>query len=102
MRRTFVPPSGDLNAKLAGCGEQPGYHEIRSRPPKPFVGPAGQGLDDCLIMTKIPRNSIYLTNVIKDLDAPLAHYIDIDTRGKWTIQLRLSALSSFSSSFIYS
>jgi DNA polymerase I-like protein with 3'-5' exonuclease and polymerase domains len=28
---------------------------------------------------------MYLTNVIKDLDAPLAHYIDIDTRGKWTI-----------------
>ncbi|MBU2249642.1 MAG: hypothetical protein KKD77_23040, partial [Gammaproteobacteria bacterium] len=53
--------------------------------PKPFVGPAGQGLDDCLIMTKIPRSSIYLTNVIKDLDAPLKHYIDIDTRGKWTI-----------------
>uniref|UniRef100_A0A6M3KU66 Putative DNA polymerase n=2 Tax=viral metagenome TaxID=1070528 RepID=A0A6M3KU66_9ZZZZ len=85
MRRTFVPPSGDPSCKLAGCGEQPGYHEVRARPPKPFVGPAGQGLDDCLIMTKIPRSSIYLTNVIKDLDAPLKHYIDIDTRGKWNI-----------------
>jgi len=85
MRRTFVPPSGPKEAKLAGCGEQPGYQEVRARPPKPFVGPAGQGLDDCLIMTKIPRSSMYLTNVIKDLDAPLAHYIDIDTRGKWTI-----------------
>jgi uracil-DNA glycosylase family 4 len=85
MRRTSVPPSGDINAKLAGCGEQPGFEEIRARPPKPFVGSAGRGLDECLIMTKIPRSSIYLTNVIKDLDAPLKHYIDIDTRGKWTI-----------------
>ena len=85
MRHTFVPPSGDPNAKLAGCGEQPGFHEVRARPPKPFVGPAGQGLDECLAMTKIPRREIYLTNVIKDLDMPLAHYINLDTRGKWTI-----------------
>ena len=85
MRRTFVPPSGDLTCKLAGVGEQPGFQEVRARPPKPFIGPAGQGLDECLIMTKIPRSHMYLTNVIKDLDAPLAHYIDIDTRGKWTI-----------------
>ncbi len=85
MKRTYVPPSGDPLAKLAGCGEQPGFQEVRARPPRPFIGPAGQGLDECLIMTKIPRNSIYLTNVIKDLDAPLKHYIDIDTRGKWTI-----------------
>jgi len=85
MKRTYVPPSGNPDAKLAGVGEQPGMQEIRARPPRPFIGPAGQGLDECLIMTKIPRNSIYLTNVIKDLDAPLKHYIDIDTRGKWTI-----------------
>jgi len=85
MRRTYVPPYGDINAKLGGVGEQPGFEEVRARPPKPFVGPAGRGLDECLIMTKIPRSSIYLTNVIKDLDAPLKHYIDIDTRGKWTI-----------------
>ena len=85
MYRTLVPPSGPIDAKIAIVGEQPGYHEVRARPPKPFIGPAGQGLDDCLIMTKIARNSLYITNVIKDLDAPLKHYIDIDTRGKWTI-----------------
>lgn len=84
-KHTYVPPSGDLNAKLACCGEQPGYHEVRARPPRPFVGPAGQGLDECLTMVKIPRREIYLTNVIKDLDAPLAHYINLDTRGKWTV-----------------
>lgn len=85
MRHTFVPPYGDLKAKLAGCGEQPGHQEVRARPPRPFVGPAGQGLDECLLMTKISRHELYLTNVIKDLDKPLASYIDLDTRGKWTI-----------------
>ncbi len=85
MRHTYVPPYGEPTAKLAGCGEQPGYHEVRARPPRPFVGPAGQGLDECLLMTKIPRRELWLTNVIKDLDHPLAYYIDLDTRGKWTI-----------------
>ena len=85
MRHTYVPPSGDTNAKLAGCGEQPGYQEVRARPPRPFIGPAGQGLDECLAMVKIPRREIYLTNVIKDLDKPLAAYINLDNRGKWTV-----------------
>jgi uracil-DNA glycosylase family 4 len=85
MRHTFVPPYGDPNAKLAGCGEQPGHEEVRARPPRPFIGPAGRGLDECLLMTKIARHELYLTNVIKDLDKPLQAYIDLDTRGKWTV-----------------
>ncbi|MBE3139136.1 MAG: hypothetical protein IMZ53_00970, partial [Thermoplasmata archaeon] len=85
MRNTYVYPSGPSDAKIAGVGEQPGYQEVRARPPKPFVGPAGQGLDECLAMVKIPRREMWLTNVIKDLDAPLAHYINLDTRGKWTV-----------------
>lgn len=85
MKRTYVPPSGDPNAKLGGVGEQPDMYEIRSRPPKPFVGPAGRGLDECLMMTKITRREMYLTNVIKDLDMPLGHYINIDKFGRSTI-----------------
>ncbi len=85
MKKTFVPPSGSTSAKMAICGEQPGYDEVRARPPRPFVGPAGRGLDECLLMTKIQRRDLYITNVIKDLDMPLKHYIDIDNRGKWTI-----------------
>lgn len=77
MKRLYVPPSGNRSAKLAVCGEQPGIEEIRRRPPQPFVGPAGKGLNECLLMTKILRRDLYLTNVIKDLDAPLKHYIDI-------------------------
>ena len=85
MKKLYVPPSGNTDAKLAGCGEQPGTHEIRARPPKPFVGPAGKGLDQCLQMTKIIRRDIYLTNVIKDLDRPLKHYIDINKQGRSTV-----------------
>lgn len=85
MKRTFVPPSGNKDAILAICGEQPGVDEIRHRPPKPFVGPAGRALDECLTMTKIARSNLYITNVIKDLDKPLKHYIYIDNRNKSTI-----------------
>jgi len=85
VRRTYVPPSGNRQAVLAGCGEQPGVEEIRAHPPKPFVGPAGRGLDECFLMTKTVRRDLYLTNVIKDLDKPLKAYIYIDPRGKSTI-----------------
>lgn len=85
MRRTYCNPSGPSTAKLALCGEQPGIQEIKSVPRQPFVGPAGQGLNECLSMTKILRRDCWLTNVIKDLDMPLSHYINLDTRGKWTI-----------------
>lgn len=83
--RTYVPPSGNPQAKLGIVGEQPGVSEIKAHPPRPFIGPAGQGLDECLLMTKIPRRELYLTNVIKDLDAPLNSYISLDNKGKRTI-----------------
>ena len=85
MKRTYVPPYGDTHAKLAIIGEQPGIDEIRGRPPRPFIGPAGRLLDECLTMTKILRRECYLTNVIKDLDAPLKHYIYIDKNNRSTI-----------------
>lgn len=85
MKRLYVPPSGNTKAKLAIVGEQPGVQEAQARPPKPFIGPTGKGLDECLGITKILRSSLYLTNVIKDLDAPLKHYIDLDEKGKYTI-----------------
>jgi len=85
MKRTYVGPSGNREAKLGCCGEQPGVQEVRASPPRPFVGPAGQGMDECLQMTRIPRLEMYLTNVIKDLDAPLSHYINLTSQGKYTI-----------------
>ncbi len=86
MKRTYVPPSGNKEATLAIIGEQPGIQETLGRPPRPFIGPAGQGLDECLVMAKIPRHELYLTNVIKDLDKPLAAYINLNyQRQSWTI-----------------
>jgi uracil-DNA glycosylase family 4 len=83
MRKTYVPPSGDVNSTMAIVGEQPSFQEIRYR--KPFVGPAGHGLDECLTIAKIPRHQLYITNVIKDGDKPLRSYIDVDSHNKWTI-----------------
>jgi len=86
LRRTYVQGHGNPNAKLAIVGEQPGVHEVSGRPPRPFIGPAGQGLNECLAMAKIPRHELYLTNVIKDLDKPLASYININyNRQSWSI-----------------
>ena len=83
MKSSYVPPSGSPEAKIAFVGEQPGITEVRLG--KPFVGPAGKALNECMQMAKIPRLSVYLTNVIKDLDRPIRHYINIDTRGKYSI-----------------
>lgn len=74
-KHTFVPHEGPLNAKIALVGEQPGKQEVRSR--RPFVGPAGRQLDECLQSAGISRFECYLTNCIKDLDKPLASYIDL-------------------------
>ena len=66
MKHTYVNPSGPPSATMAICGEQPGTMEVRANPPRPFVGPAGQGLNECLQMTKICSlltNSFYLTKI---------------------------------------
>lgn len=83
MKLTYVPPSGNPEAAMAIVGEQPGKSEVRQG--KPFVGPAGRGLDECINMCKIPKHVLYFTNVIKDLDAPLIHYIHIKPNGQSTI-----------------
>lgn len=86
MRSTFVPPIGPKNAKLGAVGEQPGVMEIKWKPrPTPFVGPAGQGQDQCMQAAEISRRETYLTNVIKDLDRPKQHYIDLRKGGNYTI-----------------
>lgn len=71
---TFVPPEGDITkAQYIIVGEQPGTKEIRYH--RPFVGPAGRELSEDLQAVGIHRQSeCYLTNVIKDLDAPLNSY----------------------------
>ena len=83
MRQTYIHPSGNTSSTIAFVGEQPGVQEIKRG--KLFVGPAGKGLDECLIMSKIPRLDSYLTNVIKDLDQPLTKYINLTSNGRYSI-----------------
>jgi uracil-DNA glycosylase family 4 len=81
MAKTIVPPEGSLkHAKFIIVGEQPGMMERRML--KPFVGPAGRELNEDLQMIGIARADCYLTNVIKDFDKTLEHYISYDPRKK--------------------
>lgn len=72
MPSTFVPPSGKLDAAFVLVGEQPGKQEVLRH--QPFVGPAGENLNECLHAADILRSNCYLTNVVKDLDHPLKYY----------------------------
>ncbi len=44
-------------------GEGPGFHEDQQG--KPFVGPAGQFLDELLASAGLDRRRVYITNVVK-------------------------------------
>jgi DNA polymerase len=59
-----VGAEGPRTALIVGVGEALGTQEARLR--RPFVGPAGQFLDECLKSAGIIRRDIYLTNVIKE------------------------------------
>lgn len=58
-----VPGEGPVDAKVLVVGEQPGDQEdLQGRP---FVGAAGQVLDQALMALGIDRQSLYLTNAVK-------------------------------------
>jgi probable DNA metabolism protein len=54
---------GPARAKLMIVGEQPGDQEDLAG--RPFVGPAGQVLDEALSASGIDRDDVYLTNAVK-------------------------------------
>ncbi len=54
---------GDANAEVMFIGEAPGFHEDQQR--RPFVGQAGKLLDQMLKMIGWPRESVYITNIVK-------------------------------------
>lgn len=54
---------GPVDAPLMLIGEQPGDQEDLAG--RPFVGPAGQLLDDALAEAGIDRSAAYLTNAVK-------------------------------------
>ena len=53
---------GDANTKILFIGEGPGYWEDQKG--EPFVGNAGKLLDRLLLSIKLPRESVYITNVV--------------------------------------
>ncbi len=63
-RRTrAVPGEGPENASLLFIGEAPGWHEDQQG--RPFVGPAGQFLEQLLASIGLKRDQVYIANVIK-------------------------------------
>ncbi len=63
LRGTMVFATGSPDARLMLVGEAPGHHEERER--EPFVGPAGQKLNDILKAMGIAREDIYISNIVK-------------------------------------
>ena len=61
-----VPGVGPQPARLMLIGEKPGFDEATYRPPTPFVGPSGQILNTYLYAAGIERESIFVTNCVKE------------------------------------
>jgi DNA polymerase len=61
--RNGVPGDGSSHAEVMFVGEGPGYHEDRQG--LPFVGPAGQFLNELLASVGLDRSSVFITNVVK-------------------------------------
>lgn len=59
----IVPPEGPKDAKIAIIGEAPGA--VEDRVLRPFQGPAGRILDECLHASGLIRSSVYITNFVK-------------------------------------
>lgn len=59
----LVPGLGPADAKIAIVGEAPGAYEDAQL--RPFVGPAGNVLEQCLHAAGLIRSDCYLTNVVK-------------------------------------
>ena len=66
ITNNFFPVIGEgsHDAKIMFVGEAPGKNEAKTG--KPFCGAAGKVLDTLLAHVNIPRESIYITNIIKD------------------------------------
>ena len=54
---------GDPDAKVVFIGEAPGFYEDREM--RPFIGRAGQLLNKLLAGIGWPRESVYITNIVK-------------------------------------
>jgi len=62
-RTRAVPGEGSRTAEIMFIGEAPGWYEDQQG--RPFVGPAGQFLNELLAMAGLQREGVYITNVVK-------------------------------------
>ena len=62
-RTKAVPGEGPDGAEILFIGEGPGFHEDRQG--RPFVGQAGQLLDELLASIGLRRPDVFITNVVK-------------------------------------
>jgi uracil-DNA glycosylase family 4 len=62
-RTKAVPGEGPSDADIMFIGEAPGFHEDQQG--RPFVGAAGNFLDELLEMIGLSRREVYIANVIK-------------------------------------
>lgn len=62
-RTHAVPGEGPEDADIMFIGEGPGFHEDRQG--RPFVGAAGNYLEELLEKINLKREEVYITNVVK-------------------------------------
>jgi uracil-DNA glycosylase family 4 len=62
-RTNVVPGDGSPNAEIMFVGQCPGFHEDQQG--IPFVGRAGQLLDELLASIDLKREKIFITNIVK-------------------------------------
>jgi DNA polymerase len=111
-RTLAVPGEGPADARVMFVGEAPGFHEDQQG--RPFVGAAGQFLDQLLASVNLSRRDVYICNVIKcrppnnrdpqpDELKACRHYLDrqieiiqpklIVTLGRFSMQLAFSGVT---------
>lgn len=64
-RKNALCGEGNLDAELMFIAQAPGYNEDSKG--KMFIGPSGKVLDELFEISKIKRQEIYITNLIKCL-----------------------------------
>jgi uracil-DNA glycosylase len=62
-RKKAVPGEGPLDAQILFIGEGPGFNENEQG--RPFVGAAGQFLEELLGKAGLKRKDVFITNVVK-------------------------------------
>src|ERR671915_129795 len=62
-RTRAVPGEGPVDAEIMFIGEGPGYYEDQQG--RPFVGAAGQFLEQLLGSIGLKRNDVFIANVVK-------------------------------------